>query len=43
MLYHIFFSEQVKRWTIINYKHGIYELPQALSNDLRPSKYQKIF
>ena len=33
MFYQIFLSPQVKRWTIITYKHGIYELP----NDSRPS------
>ena len=26
---------QVKRWPIITYKHGIYELPHKLPNDLR--------
>ena len=31
MFYQIFFLAQVKRWAIITYKHGIYELP----NDLR--------
>ena len=35
MFYQIFLSLQVKRWTIITYKHGIYELPQELPNDLR--------
>ena len=30
-----FLSPQVKRWAIITYKHGIYELPHKLSNDLR--------
>ena len=29
------FSPQVKRWAIITYKHGIYELPHELPNDLR--------
>ena len=24
----------MKRWAIINYKHGIYELPQELPNNL---------
>ena len=28
MLYQIFLSTQVKRCAIINYKHGIYQLPQ---------------
>ena len=31
MFYQIFLSPQVKRWVIITYKDGIYELP----NDLR--------
>ena len=35
MFYQIFLSAQVKRWTIITYKHGIYELPHELPNDLR--------
>ena len=36
MLYQIFLSPQVKRWAIITYKHGIYELPQEFPNeDLR--------
>ena len=35
MFYKIFLSPQVKRWAIITYKHGIYELPNELSNDLR--------
>ena len=36
MIPQIFFSSQVKRWTIITYKHDIYEFPQKLPNDLRP-------
>ena len=40
MFYQIFLSPQVKRWTIINYKHGIYELPHELLNDLRLRKVQ---
>ena len=32
MFYH---SPQVKRWAIITCKHGIYELPHELLNDLR--------
>ena len=28
-------TPQVKRWKIINFKHGIYELPHDLQNDLR--------
>ena len=35
MLYQIFLLPQVKRYVIITYKHGMYELPQELSNDLR--------
>ena len=35
MFYQIFFSPQVKRCAIITYKHGIYELPHELPNDLR--------
>ena len=35
MFYQIFFSPQVKRWAIISYKYGIYELFHDLPNDLR--------
>ena len=35
MFYKIFFSSQVKQCVIITYKHGIYELPHELPNDLR--------
>ena len=35
--FEIFHSPQVKRWAIITYKHGIYELPHELPNDLRLS------
>ena len=42
MFYRIFLSPQVKRWAIITYKYGIYELPQGLPNDLRLKKYQEI-
>ena len=35
ILYQIFFSPQVKRSVIISNKHGIYELPHELPNDLR--------
>ena len=35
MFYQIFFSPQIKRWAIITYKHGVYELPHELPNDLR--------
>ena len=30
----IFIVPQVKRWAIITYKHGTYELPHELPNDL---------
>ena len=42
MFYQIFLSPKVKPWTIITYKHGIYELPQELSNDLRFRKLGNI-
>ena len=36
MFYQIFRSPQVKRWTIITYKHDIYELTNDVRlNDLR--------
>ena len=35
MFYQIFLSPQVKRWRIITYKHGIYELLHELPKDLR--------
>ena len=35
MFYQIFPAPQVKRWAIITDKHGIYELPHKLLNDLR--------
>ena len=38
MFYQIFLSPQVKRCAIITYKHGIYELPHELQNDLRLRK-----
>ena len=34
ILYQILFSPQVKQSVIIINKHGIYELPHELSNDL---------
>ena len=37
MIYQIFLSPQVKRWAIITYKHGIYELPLELPNGVRLS------
>ena len=41
MFYQIFLSPQVKRWVIITYKHGIYELPHVLPNDLRLKEIRK--
>ena len=35
MFYQIFLLPQVKRCAIITYKHGIYELPHELPNNLR--------
>ena len=35
MFYQIFLSSQVKRFAIINDKHGTYELPHELPDDLR--------
>ena len=35
MFYQIFLSPQVKRSAIISNKHGMYELPHDLPNDLR--------
>ena len=35
MFYQIFLSAQVKRWAIITYKHGIYDLLHEFPNDLR--------
>ena len=35
MFYQIIFSPQVKRWWIITCKHGIYELPNELPNNVR--------
>ena len=35
MFYKIFLLPQVKRKAIISNKHGIYELPYELPNDLR--------
>ena len=42
MFYQIFLSPQVKRWVIMTYKHGIYELPHELPNDLRLRKLGNI-
>ena len=35
MFYQIFLSPQIKWWAIITYKHGIFELPHELLDDLR--------
>ena len=35
MFYQILVSPQVKRWAIITYRHGIYELTNDLPNGLR--------
>ena len=35
MFYQIFLSPQVKRCAIVTYKHGIYELPHELPNNVR--------
>ena len=40
MFYQTFFSPQVKRSAIISNKHGIYELPDDLPNDLRLRKLE---
>ena len=40
MFYQIFFPPQVKRCTII--KHGIYEFPHELPNDLRLKKIENV-
>ena len=37
MFYQIFLSPQVKQWAVITYKHGIYELPHEMLDDLRLS------
>ena len=34
MFHQILVSPQVKRRSIVTYKHGIYELPHELPNDL---------
>ena len=35
MYYQIFYSQQVKQYAIITYKHDIYELPHELSNNIK--------
>ena len=42
MFYQIFLSPKVKRWAIITYKHGRYELPHELPNDLRLKDLRKL-
>ena len=42
MFYQIFLSPQVKRWTIITRKDGIYELLHELPNDLRLKDLRKL-
>ena len=42
MFYQIFLSPEVKRWAIITYKYGIYELPHELPNDSRFRKLGNI-
>ena len=42
LFYQIFRSPQVKRCTVITYKHGIYELPHKLPNDLRLKDLMKL-
>ena len=41
ILYQTFFSPQVKWSVIISNKHDIYDLPQALPNDLRLKDLRK--
>ena len=48
MFYQISVSPEVKRWAIITYKHGIYELAYELPNNwrlriLEIRKYQEVF
>ena len=42
MFYQIFRSPQVKRSAIISNKHGIYEVPHELSNDVKLRKFWKV-
>ena len=42
MFNQIFLSPQVKRWAIIIYKHGIYELTHELPSNLRLRILKKI-
>ena len=42
MFYQIFLSPRVKRWAIITYRHGIYEVPHESPNDLRLKDLRKL-
>ena len=42
MFYQLFLSPQVKQWAIITDKHGIYELPHELPNDLKLYEIRKL-
>ena len=42
MFYQVFVLSQVKRCPTVTYKHGIYELPHELPNDLRLKKLGNI-
>ena len=42
MFYQIFLSPQVKRWAVITYRHGIYEVPHELPNELRLKDLRKL-
>ena len=42
MFYQIFLSPQAKRYAIITYKQGMYQLPHELPNDLRLRKLGNI-
>ena len=41
MFYQIFLPPQGKRWVTSNYKHGIYELPHELPEDLTSQEVRK--
>ena len=43
MFYQIFLSLPVKRCAIFTYRHGMYELPHELPNDLRLRKLGNIW
>ena len=42
MFYQIFLSPQVTRWAVITYRHGIYEVPYELPNDLKLKDLRKL-